>query len=154
MIKNSILETKNRRLGEVRHFFLNGLLLDFQGIPISTTRYILGSKTHPNRIPGCFGSCVTLTSMVENSTFQAELQHNPSPRDPGSPSENGFMEPKYYVDDWIPRVEHPPIYGLFTYMKGEKWPHEQGEMDGWVNIPVPWMLWDLFHSILGCRVGS
>ena len=20
------------------------------------------------------------------------------------------------------------MYGLFTYMKGEKWPHEQGEM--------------------------
>ena len=32
--------------------------------------------------------------------------YNLSPRDPGSPSENGFMEPKYYAEEVIGHLNH------------------------------------------------
>ena len=36
------------------------------------------------------------------------------------------------------------MYGLFTYMKGEKWLHSRG--NGLVNIPVPWSIWVLYNQ--------
>ena len=39
---------------------------------------------------------------------------------------------------WAKRLPKCSMYGWFTYMKGETWPHSR-EIS--VNLPVPWSIW-------------
>ena len=48
---------------------------------------------------------------------------------------------------YFPMFPIGSMYGLFTYMKGEKWPHSRG--NGLVNIPIPWSIWVFFQGIGG-----
>ena len=54
---------------------------------------------------------------------------------------SGIQTPTLEVQILCPMVVTHRIHGtgIFTYMKGEKWPHEQWEM--YVHIPIPWILW-------------
>ena len=90
------------------------ILMPHTAVPTKTTKTTDGS---PGR---CFAS--TTCSYPEFSLLSTK-----NPRDPGSPSENGFMEPKYYTTmhfgdedghpkkiiweyDWI-----PTRWALFSY---------------------------------------
>ncbi len=91
-------------------------------------------------IPVPFGAFGFVILYLENSRCDVNFhQLEPAENQPSS----FFSKNQGY----FPMFPIGSMYGLFTYMKGETWPHSRG--NGLVNIPIPWSIWVFFQGIGG-----
>ena len=80
------------------------------------------------------------------------------PRDPGSPSENGFMEPKYYAfrfGDWTPQPlilwQDGPRWSITWGWCWNQWLRCRMDFRGWLGVYMfNWITW---RSFLQFQIG-